>query len=516
MSNIFISYRHVEPDQTLARSIEQRFTACHHKVFIDTQMLVGTKWAAEIERRLKAAEFFIVLISKDSIRSDMLRREVEMAHEIVNSPNGGLSILPVRVNFLGELPYDLGSYLKPIQYTTWDGSEDDDKVLNELTLAVEKAAALPMAGSDPDNDDGNECIEGLYASTEKIGAPLPVSDPRLAPDLRMDTGAVRSTSPFYVARESDGWLLGQITMKGSTSIIKGARQTGKSSLLARAHNTTKKEGHKSIYLDFQSLDGKALKDLDSLCRYIAKKIIRDLQINVKPSDTWDENLGAKDNLTDFFEHVILTGAETRILLLIDEADRIFDYAYRDDFFGLIRAWHNRRSFEEVWDKVNLVIAHATEPYLWIQNINQSPFNVGERYTLEDFTVHHIEQLNQRHGCPLNGTQEIEALYELVGGRPYLVRQALFSMVSRRLPLSKLEAESVDERGPFGDHLRWYIWCLNRHRDLMKALKQILRENRCVHEIDFLKLSATGLIKGRTRQNVHMRCRLYRNYFGIHL
>lgn len=516
MSNIFISYRHVEPDKTLAQKIEAQFQAIHHDVFIDTRMLVGTHWAAEIERRLREAEFFIVLVSKDSILSDMLRREVQMAHEICNAPNGRLVILPVRVNFLGSLPYDLGAYLNPIQYTAWNEGEDDLKVLNDLALAVEKSTALPIAGSDAVKDDQDETLDGLFESTEKIGAPLPASDPRLAVDLRMDTGAVKSTSPFYVEREADRWLLRQISMAGSTSIVKGARQTGKSSLLARAHNTAKKDRKKSFYLDFQLLDESVLKDLDSLCRYLAQKIAVSLRMSVESFEAWNENLGPKDNLTDFLEQVLVIEPDMPVLLLFDEADRIFDFAYRDDFFGLIRAWHNRRSLEEVWDNLSLVIAHATEPYLWIQDINQSPFNVGDRHTLRDFTIEHVAKLNKLHGNPLYGEKEIKGLHELVGGRPYLVRQALYSMATRNWSLKMLEENGADDRGPFGDHLRWYIWCFNRHEDLKEALKQVLRQNRCDNEMYFLKLRASGLIIGETRHEVQMSSRLYTNYFGKHI
>lgn len=45
----------------------------------DRRMLPGTEWAAEIERELRAAQFFVVLLSAESIRSDMVRQEVKLA-----------------------------------------------------------------------------------------------------------------------------------------------------------------------------------------------------------------------------------------------------------------------------------------------------------------------------------------------------------------------------------------------------------------------------------------------------
>ena len=81
MSKVFISYRHVKPDEDLAMFLENFLRTRGHEVFIDRRMLVGTKWVDEIERQIKAAKFFIVLLSKDSIRSEMVQQEVTLAHE---------------------------------------------------------------------------------------------------------------------------------------------------------------------------------------------------------------------------------------------------------------------------------------------------------------------------------------------------------------------------------------------------------------------------------------------------
>ena len=106
MKNVFISYKHVKPDEELALTLEQELAHSGCQVFIDRKMLVGTNWSAEIDRQLRAAKFFVVLLSADSIRSDMVRQEIKLAHELLT--NGSLRILPIRVDYTGALPYDLG------------------------------------------------------------------------------------------------------------------------------------------------------------------------------------------------------------------------------------------------------------------------------------------------------------------------------------------------------------------------------------------------------------------------
>jgi hypothetical protein len=141
-------------------------------------------------------------------------------------------------------------------------------------------------------------------------------------------------------------------------------------------------------------------------------LARTLKTARKPEDYWDPMFGAKDSLTEFVEDAVLNPAAGQVSLLFDEADRVFDQsAYCDDFFGTLRAWTNRRATHRDWAKLNLVIAHSTEPGLWIQDLNQSPFNVGYRFPLGDLSPAQVHDLNARYGGVLGDT-EVGELYEL--------------------------------------------------------------------------------------------------------
>lgn len=124
MSKVFVSYRHAEPDQTLARQLVEALETDGHGVFWDTDLQVGQRWAQEIERNLRASRFFIVLVSAESMRSDMVGREVRLAHELSRSSHDPLTLLPVRVAYTGALPYDLAACLDPVQYTLWQSEAD--------------------------------------------------------------------------------------------------------------------------------------------------------------------------------------------------------------------------------------------------------------------------------------------------------------------------------------------------------------------------------------------------------
>jgi hypothetical protein len=76
MSKVFVSYRHVAPDQDLAHHICICLQKRGHEPFIDTRLNVGQRWPEELDGQLRSSKFLLVLLSKNSITSDMVREEV--------------------------------------------------------------------------------------------------------------------------------------------------------------------------------------------------------------------------------------------------------------------------------------------------------------------------------------------------------------------------------------------------------------------------------------------------------
>lgn len=508
MARVFISYQHVQPDEWIARAVEQVLTKTRHTVFLDTEIDLTSAWGVAIAALIRSAQFFVVLLSAESIRSDMIRREVKVACE--RSRQGQLRVLPIRVAFDGALPYDLASYLDPLQYAVWRDGEAVESIAARLLRVIEGAAELDDAAG-PEGQDAGASIRALYDVTEARGAPMPVVDPRVMA-LGSESGAIRIDSPFYIFRETDTELEQQLKRPGDTTIIKGARQMGKSSLLTRAGVFSRNTGSAVSYIDFQQIDAARLDSLDGLLRYLGSRIGRDFKATHKAQDYWDDALGPKDNLTDFIENAVLTSTIQSIVLLLDEADRVFAFDYRDDFFATLRFWHNRRATHPLWQRFNLILAHSTEPALWIQDINQSPFNVGVKLRLRDFTVEEVNQLNERYQGPLRTDAEIARLHALVGGQPYLTRQGLYYMASRKASFAEIEKTAIDLTGPFGDHLRRLMWLMQQEPALKKAVAQVLRDGRCDSEAYFQRLFSAGIVIGPSCEEASLRCLVYERHF----
>jgi hypothetical protein len=289
---------------------------------------------------------------------------------------------------------------------------------------------------------------------------------------------------------------------------------GKSSLLIRAIDAAAKAGKRTCFLDFQLFDRSALFHADLFFRQFCAWITDELELEDRVEEFWAMPLGNSQRCTRYVGRHLLRQLDTPLVLAMDEVETIFDADFRSDFFGMLRSWHNSRQTASIWKQLDLALVTSTEPYQLIENLNQSPFNVGEVIELIDFTAAHVADLNHRHGSPLKPDEERQ-LMDLLGGHPYLIRRALYLIASGRIPTGQLFAEATADRGPFGDHLRNHLFRLHNKPELVKGMLQVLNQNTLADEHVFFRLRGAGLVR-REGRTVLPRCRLYAAYFGEHL
>jgi transcriptional regulator with XRE-family HTH domain len=353
-----------------------------------------------------------------------------------------------------------------------------------------------------------------FSTLEPVSSPIPRPQVRLEPwaDLEAPAGAMRPESPFYIERAADSQLRHQLSGQGTTTTIQAGRQTGKTSLLINSIHTSRKQERKVIYLDFQLAGAADLDNLASFLRFLSEAVAEQLDLEWGVVDGyWQAARNPTQTFNRFLQREVLECFKQPILLAIDEADLLLDAEYRKHFFALLRAWDSRRAFDANWRKLNLVLIISTHPYLLIDDVNLSPFNVGLNIQLKDFTSNQVADLNQRHGNPLK-PEEIPKLMALVGGHPYLVRQAYYTLVSEGLSLADLSTVASSPDGPFGKHLLFYQHNLKKNPALMAALQRVLQEEKMIDETLLERLAAVGLIQNEDGK-WKARCGLYGAFFG---
>lgn len=503
-AHIFLSYKRDSNDEALALEVFQALSQ-QHNLFIDQTLLVGTRWAERIEAELRRSDFLIVFLSALSIHSEMVGAEIAMAHNLAKAHGGRPGILPVRVNYREPFQYPLNIYLDEINWAFWNSQGDTPHLIKELLSAI-SGGELSIKGEEAK-------VELIQQSSQSSSLPPPLASAQ-PQALEMPEGTMDPQSRFYVVRPSDPLALETIKRQGVTLTIKGPRQMGKSSLLIRTIDTASKLGKRVAFLDFQLFDKTALTDADLFFQQFCSWLSDELEVKDKVSEYWAMPLGNSHRCTRYMGRCILKELDSPIVLAMDEVESIFDTDFRSDFFGMLRSWHNSRATSPAWKKLDLVLVTSTEPYQLIENLNQSPFNVGQVIELTDFTTEQVAFLNNIHGTPLM-SDEMQRLMTLLRGHPYLVRRALYLISSRHISVDDLFAHATADRGPFGDHLRYHLFRMHDKDELVQGMREVIHRNVCTDERVFFRLRGAGLVRKEGRA-VLPRCQLYAEYFEEHL
>ena len=157
------------------------------------------------------------------------------------------------------------------------------------------------------------------------------------------------------------------------------------------------------------------------------------------------------------------------------------------------------------------MAYSTEAHLFITDLNQSPFNVGTRLILGDFSRGDIVDLNRRYGFPLKGDAEIERFVAVVGGHPYLVQRGLREMVASGTQVVPFESLAYSENWVYADHLSRIAAILLRQSDLLEAVRDILHGRQATDMDRIFRLRSAGILAGRGGKPAEFRCKLYEVY-----
>ncbi|MGD1806089.1 AAA-like domain-containing protein [Dapis sp. BLCC M126] len=338
-------------------------------------------------------------------------------------------------------------------------------------------------------------------------------------ELLLDTpsGQVALNSPFYIERypiESECYET--ILNPGALIRVKAPRQMGKTSLMSRILNYAQQQGYRKACLNFQSADEEFLTNLDLFLQWFCASITNELSLEEKLSEYWQGVLGSKNKCTNYFQRYLLSEISTPVALGLDEVDQVFQHPeIATSFFALLRTWHERGKNEAVWQKLRLVIVHSKEVYIPL-NINQSPFNVGLPIELRELNSAEVENLVKLHHLEWS-SEQIKELMAMVGGHPYLVRQALYYIARKRITLEKLLQVAPTEEGPYSDHLRRHLNNLEENLELLIAIKQILAVDYPlpIGTKEGFKLRSMGLVKFQGNSVMPL-CELYRRYFSDRL
>jgi hypothetical protein len=479
----FISYRRrAQVDARLALFLVERLKHAGCEVFIDQGMPLGVDWSAEIDRSIVWCDYLVVLISQESVSSEMVQAEVRRAHQ-ASKAEGRSKILPIRVAYTGSIGYELDSYIGKLQYALWQGVADDENIVAKVLQAA-AGQAVPL--------DQSETPAGPDAkSTDR---PEPKADMRLIRESVDAPGSpLASDNPFYVRRAADGRIKAFADGKARTLIIKGPNQTGKSSLLLRYLAQCHAAGKQVALIDLMTFGSVRNMSFGDFSQQFAEVLMGELDIRGVAVPVLKRSL----ELTNFLHDQILPRVNTPLVIAIDEADRAIGSAWQEDFYSALRGWDGNRTHPGKklrWGHLGLALVVATDSKMLIESGYTSPFNITPPLILSGFARDALDTFNESYKRMLS-MAELDRLYALLNGHPYLTPLAFYRLLWEETTFDALCRSAATDSGPFSDHLRAKLDGIN-NAHLREAMHEVVF-NESVPGNDrklFYRLEAAGLAR----------------------
>ncbi|MEC4803025.1 MAG: AAA-like domain-containing protein [Jaaginema sp. PMC 1079.18] len=396
-----------------------------------------------------------------------------------------------------------GDYIKEVGARLWHAFsvELQQRVTKKnLHLVLESYFQQNSFNSDAIAPQSNSAIANTI-SFDFLGGPLPLN------------------SPFYIARSPIEDLVYREIAKPCCEIrIKGSHKTGKSSLLIRLLAQAHKLNYRVVQINFQEADISIFDSLSRFLRWFCANTSHQLNIASRLDNYWPEDLmGSKLSCRLYFEQYLLPQLNTPLVLALNEAHYLFSYtSVAQDFFAMLQSWYEQSAQSQLWQNFRLVLVYNTEIYQFLSG-NQFPGSTGLAVQLPDFTLEQVKCLAERYQLEtvLNSSDlsSLDALYNWVGGHPYLINIAFSHLASKNLSLAELLTNIATPAGIYSDCLRNHLFELQTLPHLQKAFIQVIKANTGI-QIDAIaafKLESMGLVRFEG-DLVAPRCQLYAQFF----
>ena len=198
-------------------------------------------------------------------------------------------------------------------------------------------------------------------------------------------GSLAINADSYIVRNADHDLLTNLRV-GRFCYVLDARQVGKSSLMVRVAAQLRADGDRVAVLDLSG-SGQHLA-LEQWYYGLLFGIGEQLGIEEELEEFWLArlSLGASAQFFAALRQIALPKATGRLVVFVDEIDAVKSLPFAaDEFFAGIRECHNRRTRDASMNALVFCLLGVATPASLVQSPRTTPFNIGQRINLADFT-----------------------------------------------------------------------------------------------------------------------------------
>jgi hypothetical protein len=198
-------------------------------------------------------------------------------------------------------------------------------------------------------------------------------------------GTLQQDAPSYVERQADADLHASL-LRGEFCYVLHARQMGKSSLMARTAARLRQRGIAVVTLDLTAI-GRNLSP-EQWYGGLLDRVGGQLDLEEELEEFWlaHERLGPLQRWMAALREVALARVPGPLVIFVDEIDMVRSLPFStDEFFAGIRECYNRRSDDPEFGRLTFCLLGVATPSDLIRDTRLTPFNIGRRIELTDFT-----------------------------------------------------------------------------------------------------------------------------------
>lgn len=290
-------------------------------------------------------------------------------------------------------------------------------------------------------------------------------------------GTLGRDASCYVSRQADAELYDNLT-RGKFCYVLTARQMGKSSLMIRTAARLSEEGTAVAVLDLTAI-GQNL-SAEQWYYGLLGQVGQQLDLEDEFREFWLGHtlLGPLQRWMRALREVMLPRHTNRVVIFIDEIDAVRSLPFStDEFFAGLRELYNNRTADAELERLTFCLLGVASPSDLILDTRTTPFNIGRRIELHDFTDGEATLLER--GMERDEETSAALLKRILywtGGHPYLTQR-----------LCQVVTEDVSARDAFAvDQLCEELFLSRRARELDDNLL-FVRERMLRSEADLTSL-----------------------------
>lgn len=237
---------------------------------------------------------------------------------------------------------------------------------------------------------------------------------------------------LYVERKADLQLHGIVEAMQRPGYVLVSRQMGKTNLLLRAKRKWENSKDLYVYVDmsnvaeseracFETMIDTAIDTHEEILSPLREKIkdMRRVNITKSPVQAHNEEL-----------RTLLKVVNGKLVFILDEIDSLTRTSYSDNVFSQIRSVYFSRVNYPVLEKLTYVLSGVVEPTEIIKNPKISPFNIGEKILLEDFTRKEYSTFIEKAELQDFGQKVIDRIYYWTGGNPRMTWDICYALQNK--------------------------------------------------------------------------------------